>query len=305
VITKTTFGPVASRRFGLSLGIDLSPNEKSCNFDCVYCELAKSPKKDTIKNPPSVENIINDIRQSLKKHSNIEVLTITANGEPTLYPYLKDLIKKIKEEFKHKLLILSNSSNIYKKEIQEILNSFDIVKLSLDSVLGKSFVKIDRPIHRDLKQITDGIIEFSKQYKNELVIEILVVKNINDTEEDFKELNKILNKINPTRVDIGTIERPPAYDVAGVEYSILEKLSNFIINQNINIVTRKPTNNQSTYNEDEILKIIKKRPLCQDEIESIFNKKTIILLNKMVENRAIETVEIDNKLFYNLNRKIL
>ena len=77
MITKTTFGPVASRRFGLSLGIDLSPNEKSCNFDCVYCELEKAPKKDTIKNPPSVENIINDIRQSLKKHSNIEVLTIT------------------------------------------------------------------------------------------------------------------------------------------------------------------------------------------------------------------------------------
>ena len=130
---KYIFGPISSRRFGMSLGIDLSPDEKSCNFDCIYCELEKAQKSDTIKNPPKVEDIINDVKKGFEKFQ-FDVLTITANGEPTLYPYLDELVDKLKI-FDKKLLILSNSSTINNPQIQQILKKLDIVKLSLDNHL--------------------------------------------------------------------------------------------------------------------------------------------------------------------------
>jgi wyosine [tRNA(Phe)-imidazoG37] synthetase (radical SAM superfamily) len=296
--SKTTFGPVASRRFGLSLGIDLSPSEKSCNFDCLYCELPKAKKKDTINNPPKIEEIIADIKESIKKHSNIEVLTVTANGEPTLYPQLKELVDTLKQEFDLKLLILTNGSNLYKKDIQEILKGFDTVKVSLDSVNDKSFIKIDRPIDRDLKQLVNGIIEFSKEFKNNLVIEILVVSGVNDFKEDFVSLNEVLQNINPARVDLGTIERPPAYDVQPVTFEKLKELSDFIQNQNINIVGRKKDSKKGSYSEEEILKTIEKRPLSEQEVETLFDEKTMKLLQQILSKGAIVRTEKNNQIFY-------
>lgn len=294
---------MASRRFGLSLGIDLSPNEKSCNFDCIYCELKKAAKKKRIENPPSVEDIISDVKEALRKHPNIEVLTVTANGEPTLYPYLKELVAAIREKFPQKLMILSNGSTVYKKEIQETLKDFDTVKLSLDSVLEKSFVKIDRPMDRDLKKIISGIVEFSKVFKNELVVEILVVKSINDTKEDFQALNSVLEKINPSKVDIGTIDRPPAYSVEAVSREVLEKLALEIKNQNINIVARKKSDTKSEYTEEEILNTTLHRPLCEEEVHSLFDKTTREKLFKMLTNGLIKRVEKNNQFFYEKTEK--
>jgi wyosine [tRNA(Phe)-imidazoG37] synthetase (radical SAM superfamily) len=108
------FGPIVSRRFGISLGIDLSPDSKSCNFDCLYCELLSAKKSDTIINPPAIDEVLTALKRALGLHPNSEIITITANGEPTLYPYLDKLIdelNKIKQN--KKLLILSNGSTIY------------------------------------------------------------------------------------------------------------------------------------------------------------------------------------------------
>ncbi|MEA1914691.1 MAG: radical SAM protein, partial [Campylobacterota bacterium] len=104
-----TFGPIPSRRFGMSLGIDLSANTKQCNFDCLYCELApaKTVGKQTYSS--SVQDIVLQVKDSLIKHPNVDVITFTANGEPTLYPYLEELIDEIdKIKAEAKTLILSN-----------------------------------------------------------------------------------------------------------------------------------------------------------------------------------------------------
>ena len=106
---KYIFGPISSRRFGMSLGIDLSPDVKSCNFDCIYCELDRAKKIDKIENPPKVEDVLKDVKEGIKKY-NFDVLTITANGEPTLYPYLDELIDELKKLNK-KLLILAEGED--------------------------------------------------------------------------------------------------------------------------------------------------------------------------------------------------
>lgn len=107
------FGPVNSRRFGLSLGVDLSPFEKICNFDCVYCELA--PKKPISSQTKSIapQIIIDELKKVLETGVKFDVLTLTANGEPSLYPHLKELVAELKKlSLKQKILILSNGSSV-------------------------------------------------------------------------------------------------------------------------------------------------------------------------------------------------
>jgi len=295
---KYIFGPISSRRFGMSLGIDLSPDEKSCNFDCIYCELEKAQKSDTIKNPPKVEDIINDVKKGFEKFQ-FDVLTITANGEPTLYPYLDELVDKLKI-FDKKLLILSNSSTINNPQIQQILKKLDIVKLSLDTTNPKTFKKIDRPLDTiKIDDIIKGIKEFSKIYKGELIIEILVVQGINDKIEEFVELNKVLSQINPTRVDISTIDRPPAYDVKPVEYEKLFELSKQIKNQHIFIASRKNLENKKeSFTKDEILTTLKKRPFTESDVKNILDDNSQKLFFELLENGVLKEKIVANSKFF-------
>jgi wyosine [tRNA(Phe)-imidazoG37] synthetase (radical SAM superfamily) len=298
---KYIFGPISSRRFGMSLGIDLSPDEKSCNFDCIYCELEKAQKSDTIKNPPKVEDIINDVKKGFEKFQ-FDVLTITANGEPTLYPYLDELVDKLKI-FDKKLLILSNSSTINNPQIQQILKKLDIVKLSLDTTNPKTFKKIDRPLDTiKIDDIIKGIKEFSKVYKGELIIEILVVQGINDKIEEFVQLNKILSQINPTRVDISTIDRPPAYDVKPVEYEKLFELSKQIKNQHIFIASRKNLENKKeSFTKDEILTTLKKRPFTDLDVKNILDDNSQKLFFELLENGLLKEKIVANSKFFTTN----
>jgi len=293
---KYIFGPVASRRFGISLGVDLSPDKKRCNFDCIYCELEPSKPVIDYDNPPSVNEILNDIKKAVKKYE-FDVLTITSNGEPTLYPYLDELVNNLSE---YKLLILSNSSTIDNEKIQNTLTKFNIVKLSLDAVTPEIFKKIDRP-HKSInvENIIKGMIEFRKKYKGELIIEILVVKGINDKVEEFKKINEVLKEIKPDRVDISTIDRPPAYNVKGVDTKILYELSKNIQNQHIFIPTRDKLNFKiENLTKDELLTTLKKRPFSEEDIANMFDEHTQRVFNDLMKENLIEEVWVGGIKFY-------
>ena len=295
---KYIFGPISSRRFGMSLGIDLSPDVKSCNFDCIYCELDRAKKRDKIENPPKIDDILKDVKDGIKKY-NFDVLTITANGEPTLYPYLDELIDEL-QKLNKKLLILSNSSTIFKPTIQNALKKLNIVKLSLDTANPKTFKKIDRPLKGiEIDKIIEGIKKFSKIYKGELIVEILVVQGINDKKEEFIKLNKVLNQINPTRVDISTIDRPPAYDVEPVEYERLFELSKEIKNQHIFIASRKNLENKKeSLSKEDILTTLKKRPFTESDIENIFDDNSKKLFFELLENGMLKEKIVANTKFF-------
>jgi len=293
---KYIFGPIASRRFGMSLGVDLSPDKKRCNFDCLYCELEKAKRVDRYDNPSDYKEILDEIKIATKKYK-FDILTITSNGEPTLYPYLDKLVDNLKE---HKLLILSNSSTIYKQNIQKILKKFDIVKLSLDTVNEDLFKKIDRPLEDiKIKNIIDGIIEFRKIYDKELIIEILVVKGINDKEEEFEKLNEVLKKINPDRVDISTIDRPPTYNVELVNVKKLFELSKKIKNQHIFIPTREKLQFKYEYlNKNELLNTLKKRPFSESDINNVLDERSLKIFNDLLKENRLEEVWVGGIKFY-------
>lgn len=300
------FGPIPSRRFGISLGIDLSPSKKQCNFDCLYCELEGAKTVDKMDTFPSVDEIIKAIKESFKNHPKIDVITITCNGEPTLYPKLNKLIDEInKIKGETKTLILSNGSTIYKKEIFEALLKIDIVKLSLDCISEKCFKKLDRQNKSvEIEKIVPSMIEFSQKTKKDFVLEILFVKNVNDNEEELNLLYEAIILINPKRIDIGTIDRPPAYKVNPVSYEFLEDVANKFRGLNVNIVFKNRPKQIISYNKEEILSMINRRPLTIEDIENMFDNQSKFFLEELIRNQEIGLVDNAGIKFYKKIAKI-
>lgn len=297
------FGPIPSRRFGISLGIDLSPSSKQCNFDCLYCELEKANTVDKMTIYPKVEEVIDEIQKSLDKHPRIDVITITANGEPTLYPELNKLIdeiNKIKDETK--TMILSNGSTIYKPEIYNALLKLDTVKLSLDCVSKKCFKKLDR-IHEgiDIDAMIDSMVKFRTETTNKLVLEILFVKTLNDKDEEIELLYEAVKRINPHRVDIGTIDRPPAYEVKPVDFELLEKVANRFEGINVNIAFKNRPKQINSYDEKEIVSMLKRRPLTNEDVENMFDLESKEVLEKLVKKGEIKLTNSSGLNFYKIS----
>lgn len=295
---KYIFGPVLSRRFGLSLGIDLSPEEKSCNFDCLYCELEKAKPIDYIKNPPKVEDIVNELKDYLSKNQYPDVITITANGEPTLYSDLSNLIDQVnKIKNSSKTLILSNGSTINNPNVREALKKFDIVKLSLDAADQKTFEKIDRSLKGiKIQNLIDGMISFRKEYKGAFVLEVLIVKYVNDDPEVIKRIVEAAKKINPDRVDISTVDRPPAYRVFPVDNQTLYEIAKMFEGLNVNVALRKNGGDvkKVSLDEQDILNTFKKRAYSISDIQILFDEKTQEIIKDLLKNGKLKKSNVGN-----------
>ena len=309
VENKTVFGPIHSRRFGNSLGIDLSPANKQCNFDCLYCELAPSATVDKQIIVVEVQTIINDLKTALLEHHNIDVITLTANGEPTLYPYLDELIDEIdKIKDGKEILILTNSATLTDEKVFNTLLKLDQVKLSLDAVTLETFKKIDRP-HKgiDINSLTCKVQEFSKKFKGKLYIEILFVYGINDSKEEIKALNEVLKTLQHVeRIDIGTIDRPPAYPVQGISYGELFEIAHmFDSSLPIHIASRAHAEScQSNYPDDEIINTLDKRPLTLEDIELLFDEDSKKRLKILMNKGEIAINKVGNLEFLILSRNL-
>jgi len=299
------FGPVNSRRFGKSLGIDLSPSKKQCNFDCLYCELEPAKTMEAYDDVVSVEEIMSALKEVLEEHRDIDALTVTANGEPTLYPHLLELMEEINAiKGETNTLILSNAANIHKSSVQEALLKFDTVKLSLDCATNRCLKKLDRSHSGiEVEQIKEGMLSFKEKFTNPLIIEILMVKTLNDSDAEIEELNSFLLKLKPTRIDIGTIDRPPAYKVEALSYEELREASlKFDSSLPIYITNRKKvTAKPSAYSQEEILETIKKRPLTQDDIEVLFDEESQKRVQLLMREKRLKIVNSSGYDFITLN----
>ncbi|HIC3275264.1 TPA: radical SAM protein [Campylobacter jejuni] len=297
---KILFGPVSSRRFGRSLGIDLSPSKKQCNFDCVYCEL--DPKKTQEKQDEiiSIDKIISEVKAMLEKNVEFDFLTLTANGEPSLYPYLNELILSLRSIAKDKkLLILSNGTAVLNEDKFNALLKLDVVKFNLDSAVAKTFYRIDRALKNiDLEKMIEKMADFRARFNGDLIMEILVVKDLNDNEEEFKALNQALKKIMPLRVDLSTIDRPPAYAVKKVSEEKLLELSKLIDSTPVLLAKRHYEGEKLSFNEEELLKMLHLRSQSEIDIEVKFDEQSKTLLNQLIKEKKVKILDLAGVKFY-------
>lgn len=298
------FGPVQSRRFGESLGIDLSPKTKQCNYDCLYCELKGKKAQDSMQEILEVEEILEAIKKGLKQFKNIQSLTITANGEPTLYPYLYELMLRL-EDIKGgvQTLLLTNGSLLWDLSVSRACLLFDKVKFSLDAISPEVFKKIDRPTKNiSLEQILQGIYQFSADFSGELYAEILFVKNINDNLDEIKKMARFLAPMRLKRLDISSIDRPPAYKVSPIPQEQLEIFARIFRDFKIPtfLPTRTPNTKKGNLNlsQDEILKTLALRPMSKEDIESLWNEESINRLEILHQEKKVSINNVNGINFF-------
>ncbi len=204
---KYIYGPVASWRLGKSLGVDaVSTGAKVCNFDCIYCQIGEAEQFSGERKVfiPTKE-IISEIK-SLPSNMRIDYITFSGAGEPTLAKNLGRIITEIRKIRKEKIAVFTNSSLIYKKDVQKDLSLADFVSVKLDAHLQDLFSGINRPFgEKKITKIIEGIKKFKKIFKGKLTLQIMFVEG---NRGDAASLAKIAKEINADEVQINTPLRP-------------------------------------------------------------------------------------------------
>jgi wyosine [tRNA(Phe)-imidazoG37] synthetase (radical SAM superfamily) len=278
---KYLFGPVNSRRLGLSQGIDLLLT-KTCTFDCIYCEIGAT-KIHTCerKEYTPTQDILAEIDILLAEDETdkpIDVFTITASGEPTLHTGLKTVIQHIKKNTGKPVVVLTNGAMFNHADVRTDLMEADIVIPSLDSVRNDSFRKIDRPAPCvNLKEIIQGLGIFCKEFSGQVWLEVLLVRNINDSKEDISALKKAIAVIKPNKTQLNTVVRPPLETFAAPLtkkelHDIAEQLPGHV--EIIASFTTKDRKNTRLPDPDEILSMLVRRPCTVSDISEALNLET-------------------------------
>ena len=209
---KFVYGPVYSRRLGQSLGVDPVPL-KTCNWNCVYCQLGRSkPMVNERKEYFPAEDILADVKQALALHTpgDIDWITFVGSGETTLHSRLGWLIKEVKVLTQHPVAVITNGSLLYLPEMREELALADAVLPSLDAGTQEMYQRVNRPMAElPFESLLEGLITFRKEYQGKLWVEVMLLQGLNDTEPALRNIANALVRIQPDEVHILLPTRPP------------------------------------------------------------------------------------------------
>ena len=279
---KYTFGPVPSRRLGLSLGVDVIP-KKLCSLDCVYCEVGMTDKRGLArKEYLPVNEILAEVKEVIAEYPDLDHITISGSGEPTLNSKIGDIIRGIKQITNVPVAVLTNGTLLNLPEVRQDLLDADIVSPSLDAVSADVFEKVDRPNPKlRIDTIIDGIKLFHQEYKGIMWIEILFVKGMNDHDEEVFRMKQVLDEIQPEKIHLNTVIRPPAYAIAQpVGEERLKEIQKILGERSEIVGVFKETHKTLQHNADgqAILALLKRRAMTVDQMtESLAMRKENII----------------------------
>lgn len=312
---KHVFGPVPSRRLGLSLGVDLVPY-KTCTYNCVYCQLGPEPettiKRESFWDPGRV---VDEVKAVLESGTEIDYITFSGSGDPTLSSDLGFVIKEIKKLGKDvPIAVLTNGSLLWDPGVRQELAKADVVVPSIDAVSDEVWHKINRPC-AELKigPVLDGIKSFCNQYPDKVMIEIMIVKGVNDSEDELGRFREFLKGIAARKIQLNTVVRPPAEPSATpVEEEYLKNIARQITTSiPVEIIadyTRSPGKHRRGGTESAVLELLARRPCGLEEMASSLGadptdiSEAIDLLKQ--QNKITETAAPGNTgVFYSLTRE--
>ncbi len=310
---KHLFGPVPSRRLGMSLGIDLIP-KKVCSLNCVYCEVGKTTKltldrKEYVK----YDQVVAELKQFMSNGTKIDYITFSGSGEPTLNSRIGDVIIFITKEYPAvKTAVLTNGSLLFDKKLRTELLQANVILPSLDAASQSVFEKIDRP-YSNLKIETyiQGLIDLRKEYKGNIWLEIFLLKDYNDSEKELDLLKKAILKINPDSVQLNTLDRPGT--IAGLVPLSKNEMQEIIDYWNLPhveiIASAQERTSVESYSGDieaAILETIARRPCTLDDLHrflGIHVNEINKYLGTLEANNKIESVNLERGDFYELKHK--
>jgi len=210
LVMKHLFGPVNSRRLGISLGIDLVPF-KTCSLNCVYCECGRTSRltASPAEFAPTDE-VIAELRMYLASQPRLDAITFSGSGEPTLHSGIGRIIDVIKDEFPgYRVVVLTNGTLLWREAVRRSLLRADVIIPSLDALGEEAFKKISRPAPGITpRRLLDGLVRLRGEFAGRILLEIFIVPGVNDSEEELSRLAEACGRIRPDRIQINSLDRP-------------------------------------------------------------------------------------------------
>ncbi len=301
------YGPVPSRRLGISLGADLIPL-KTCSFDCLYCQLGRGGKKTATRRfYADLEKFKEELKTILKRNKTIDYITISGSGEPTLHKDLDKIIKTIKKTSKNNypVCVITNSSLLYRKAVRQELKEADLIIPSLDAATPTVFRKINRP-HESISfaKVIKGLIALRKEYKGKIWLEIMFVGGVNDSLSQAEKFKSIIKKIKPDKVQLNTPIRPAGVKISLPKEKRLEKIKDILSEDAEVIVTFAPQRKafkDSRNLEKKILRFLEVRPATlQDFSNSLGLNSNVIIkcVDSLLEKKSIKKRLYKGKIYF-------
>lgn len=270
------FGPVPSRRLGVSLGIDLVPH-KTCSYNCIYCECGKTTDLTAVRSEfYPTDAIIREIDDYLSTHPHLDYITFSGSGEPTLHSGMGIIARHIRENFpEYRLALLTNGSLLTDPEVRAEAALMHVVVPSMDAVSESVFKKIDRPCSTiTAADVLSGIVTFRKEFKGEIWLEIFIIPGMNDSEEELLFLRDAIAEIRPDRVQLNALDRPGLYDwITTPTKEEMEHIADALGFPGTEIVEGLPSRSDiASFSQDvrdSILGTIRRRPCTIDDLSRI------------------------------------
>ena len=272
---KHVFGPVPSRRLGVSLGVDLV-TPKSCNMNCVFCECGATRelklKRESFKDIDEVKNEILEAIKIVKP----DYITFSGSGEPTLSKDLGKIIEWIKSNLEIKVCVITNSLLLEDNEVVKELEKADLIMPTLNSVDNLIFKKINRPSAQiDVSQVMRGLENLSKKYKGKIYIESFIIEGLNDSNEHTEKMVAFLKNINFTKLQLNTLDRPGTENwVQPASYETMQRIKNKYLElgiSNVEIVKEMKELDKKIEVNEELLKNMKEiREYSEKDLKKIF-----------------------------------
>ncbi len=308
---RYTYGPVPSRRLGLSLGVDLVP-KKICTYDCIYCQIG-SPTLQTVERKEYVPArfILRDVEQSLREWGEkIDYIAISGSGEPTLNSAIEKVIQGIKKLTTIPVAVITNSSLLHLAEVRQALLTADVVMPSLDAVTPSVFQTINRPLPSlEIEQIIQGLAAFRKGYKGQIWLEILLCRGVNDAQEEIGRLREAICIIRPDKVQLNTVVRPGVEDyAAALPPDRMEEIKN-ALGADVEIIAEFEGDRHrmpAEHVEEQVIRIIQRRPETPDDLAKalgLHDLEIAKILDKLAKEGKITYRVFNQRVYYETAKK--
>jgi wyosine [tRNA(Phe)-imidazoG37] synthetase (radical SAM superfamily) len=307
------FGPVPSRRLGISLGVDLVPM-KTCTLDCVYCECGKTSRLALErKEYVPFDAVKKELTHYLAHHTRPDYITFSGSGEPTLHLKIGDVIHFIRNHAPDiPVAVLTNGTLFYQKQVRKDVIDAAVVIPSLDAATEKTFQKINRPCSQlRLEGIIRGLVQFRKEYSGEIWLEIFIIPGLNDSSNELEALKQTIEKINPDQIHLNTLDRPGT--VSTLRPASLDELEHVLeyLQMESAVIVADPPEHKAlfAYRKDTasaIVGTIARRPCTLKDLSEILGlpaDEVKTYLASLETEGAIKSVKQKRGLFYRLSNK--
>ena len=273
---KHVFGPVPSRRLGISLGVDLV-TPKICNMNCVFCECGATKKltlkRERFKNPEEIKEEIGKVLENITP----DYITFSGSGEPTLSKDIGEIISWIKKHTNVKVCVITNGLLLNDGKVIEEIKEADLIIPTLNSIDNMIFKKINRPSAEvDVSQLMGGLRNLSEKYLGNIFIETFIIEGLNDSDEHTEKMAKFLKNLKFTKLQLNSLDR------AGTEKWVKPASEKTLKNikkkyeelgiTNVEIVSKMKAVEKKLEVNEELLKNMKeKREYTEEELKKIYN----------------------------------